>query len=166
MPTITSWRLSAGGTGSLLFSQKLARAGDGVHDLERMLEEIHRDYFPGTMRLPIQWGKQIGRKKRRSIRLGSFDHRTRIIRIHPSLDRRHVPAFFIQSVIHHEYLHHVLGPDHDSRFHRHEKQFRFHREAKLWLKRNLYLLLGLRPEPLRLRKVVPPPARPVQLSLF
>ena len=150
----------------MLFSQKTATAADGVHDLERMLEEIHRDYFPGTMRLPIRWGKQIGRKKRRSIRLGSFDHRTRIIRIHPSLDRRHVPAFFIQSVIHHEYLHHVLGPHHNRRFHQHERQFHYHREAQEWIRRNLFLLLGRRrSEP---RRGPAPPALPqaVQAALF
>ena len=45
-------------------------------------------------------------------------------------------------MIYHEYLHHVLGPHHNRRFHQHERQFRYHRESQEWIRRNLFLLLG------------------------
>jgi hypothetical protein len=40
-----------------------------------------------------------------------------LIRIHPVLDRREVPLYFLESVLHHEMLHHHLGgvPDRSGR---------------------------------------------------
>ena len=109
------------------------------------------------------WGQQISRKKRRSIRLGSYNHATAEVRIHPILNAPNIPAFFIQSVIHHEYLHHVLGPHHNRRFHQHERQFRYHRESQEWIRRNLFLLLG---RPKTRPAVAAPVAEAVQASLF
>jgi hypothetical protein len=141
---------------------------EGHHDLDSLAAEVHAAYFRTSARLVIQWGKRIGRKKRRSIRLGSYDGATKIIRIHPSLDTPFVPRFFIQSIIYHEYLHHVLGPSHNMRFHKHERRFVYHRESKQWLKRNLPFLLGRKEEARRpvLRSRPPIVARPVQLPLF
>jgi hypothetical protein len=155
----------------LLFEEPTTETAEaGHHDLQRLAAEVHLEYFAGAQRLPIQWGKKIGRKKRRSIRLGSYDGATQIIRIHPTLDTPLVPRFFIQSIIYHEYLHHVMGPRHNVRFHRREQKFRFHRESREWLKRNLPLLLGRQREarvPVHLRDMpLPPPNKPVQLSLF
>ncbi len=114
----------------------------GVYDLDLLAETVRREYFPGTRPLEIVWGRKIERQKRRSIRLGSYDPRSKIIRIHPLLDSARVPAWFIQSIIHHEYLHHVLGARHNRRFHIHEARFRYHRESRLWLRRHLPMLLG------------------------
>lgn len=142
-----------------------------VHHLESLASEIHRTYFAKYPPLPVKWGQQISRKRRRSIRLGSYNHVTAEIRIHPLLNAPNVPAFFIQSVIHHEYLHHILGPNHNRRFHAFERRFRYHREAQEWIRRNLFLLLGRRRkelEPRRGRVDVPPPVQPVeqQMALF
>jgi len=38
----------------------------------------------------------------------------------------------------------MLGPSHNRRFHSHERKFRYHRESKEWIRRNLFLLLGRR----------------------
>lgn len=141
-----------------------AECAPSYYDIEALASEVHRDYFRDEALLPIRWGQQINRKKRRSIRLGSYDHRTTEIRIHPSLNSPSVPRYFIQSIIHHEYLHHVLGPNHNRRFHAHERRYRFHRESKLWLKRNLPILLGRRVKPV-LRAVRDTPA-PRQMALF
>lgn len=129
-----------------------------VFDLDVLLDEMLAGHFPGISRPAIRWGRKIARKRRRSIRLGSYYRPTQTIRIHPLLGSAHVPRFFVQSIIFHELLHHVLGPAHDRRFHRHERTFRYHREANAWLRANLSLLLGLRARP---RKVVAPPARPI-----
>ena len=102
------------------------------------------------------------RKRRRSIRLGSYNHHTCEVRIHPLLNAPNVPAFFIQSIIHHEYLHHIVGASHNRKFHAQERQFRYYREGKEWLRRNLFFLLGR-----KIERVVPPPREmPPQMVLF
>jgi hypothetical protein len=143
---------------------------DTHHHLESLAGEVHRTYFFKYPPLPVRWGQQISRKKRRSIRLGSYNHHTTEIRIHPILDAPGIPAFFIQSVIYHEYLHHVLGPHHNRRFHQHERQFRYHRESQEWIRRNLFLLLGRKKEEMlrRAKAAVVKPETPqaVQAVLF
>ena len=134
---------------------------DGHHHLASLAAEVHRTYFFKYPQLRVRWGHQIQRKSRRSIRLGSYNHVTNEIRIHPSLNAANIPAFFIQSIIHHEYLHHVLGANHDRRFHSHERKFHYYRESKEWIRRNLFLLLGRRVQRQRAARVAPP-----QLALF
>ena len=137
------------------------------HYLPSLAADVHRTYFFKVPPLPVRWGQQISRKRRRSIRLGSYNHETAEIRIHPVLNSRFVPAFFIQSVIHHEYLHHVLGPHHNRRFHAHERRFAYHREAQEWIRLNLFLLLGRKKSELRPRRgAATPPPRAVQAPLF
>ena len=139
----------------------------GPHHLDSLAAEIHRTYFYKVPPLRVRWGHNISRKRRRSIRLGSYNHHTTEIRIHPLLNAPNVPAFFIQSVIYHEYLHHVLGPHHNRRFHQGERQFRYHREAQEWIRRNLFHLLGRKKSELRRPvTVVPQPPQHVQVSLF
>lgn len=143
----------------------------GTHDLEALAEAVRAEYFPSTKFLRIDWGRKIERAKRQSIRLGSYDPRAESIRVHPLLDSPRVPAWFIQSIIHHEYLHHVLGPRHNRRFHLHESRFRYHRESRLWLKRFLPMLLGYRPLPARSIDPRPrispaPPSESGQYRLF
>lgn len=147
----------------------ITATSDGVHNLDTLSSEVRREYFPDAPTIRIEWGKNPGRRRRRSIRLGSYHRGTEMIRIHPHLNSSTVPSWFIQSIIYHEYLHHILGPSHDRRFHRQERRFRFHRESKDWLAHNLPMLLGYRQKPKRaarrrLRRAVEAPAR--QLSLF
>lgn len=143
---------------------------DSPHHLESLAGEVHRTYFFKYPPLPVRWGQQISRRRRRSIRLGSYNHATAEIRIHPILNSPHVPAYFIQSVIHHEYLHHVLGAPHNRRFHAAERKYRYHRESQEWLRIHLFLLLGrkkgeMRPRRRRVRAVGESGA-PSQLLLF
>src|ERR1051325_3994809 len=135
----------------------------GPHHLESLAAEAHRTYFFKIPPLVGKWGQPITRKRRRSIRLGSYNHVTLEIRIHPSLNAAHIPAIFIQSIIHHEYLHHVLGANHNRKFHAHERQFRYYRESREWIRRNLFSLLGMK------RKTAAPPVpaeTPPQMALF
>lgn len=132
------------------------------HRLDSLAAEVHRTYFSKYPPLPVRWGQQISRKRRRSIRLGSYNHHTTEIRIHPILNAPRIPFFFIQSIIFHEYLHHILGASHNRRFHKHEREFRYHRESQEWLRRNLFSLLGRKKATLR---PLPPPSAP-QLVLF
>jgi CRISPR/Cas system CMR subunit Cmr6 (Cas7 group RAMP superfamily) len=134
----------------------------GHHHLQSLAAEVHRTYFVKYPPLPVKWGQQITRKRRRSIRLGSYNHYTNEIRIHPLLNSPAIPTFFVQSIVHHEYLHHILGANHTSRFHRAERQFHYHREAKEWIRRNLFLLLGMK----RKAALAVPPKPTPQLVLF
>lgn len=133
------------------------------HHLDSLASDVHRTYFFKYPPLPVRWGHRIARKRRRSIRLGSYNHHTSEIRIHPLLNSRHIPAFFIQSIIHHEYLHHILGGNHNRRFHHHEREFRYYRESQEWIRRNLFMLLGRKRE---LERPTPPPTIPPQMVLF
>lgn len=141
-----------------------------VHHLDSLAGDIHRTYFSKYPPLAVRWGQQIIRKRRRSIRLGSYNHVTTEIRIHPLLNSPDIPAFVVQSIIHHEYLHYTLGANHNRRFHAREQQYRHHREAQEWIRRNLFRLLGRRRSELtpRSERVVPPPVpQPVaQMALF
>src|SRR3954454_17119106 len=142
----------------------LGNADQRDYRLASLAAEVHRTYFSKYPPLPVRWGQQITRKKRRSIRIGSHNHLTTEIRIHPLLNAPDVPAFSIQSVIFHEYLHHVLGAAHNRRFHKEERKFRYYRESKEWIRRHLWLLLGTK----RVRPIVmqPPKAIQPQMALF
>jgi len=136
--------------------------------LESLAGDVHRAYFWKVPPLPVRWGQQISRKRRRSIRLGSYNHATAEIRIHPLLRAANVPAYVIESVIHHEYLHHILGPHHNRRFHANERKFRYFRESQEWIRRHLFLLLGRKRSEMRPRRVAAPPQPAIreQLALF
>lgn len=136
------------------------------HHLPSLAAEVHRAFFSKVPPLPVRWGQQITRKRRRSIRLGSYNHQTAEIRIHPILNSPHVPAFFVESVIHHEYLHHILGPHHNRRFHAHERRFPYYREAQEWIRLNLFLLLGRKKSELHPRRKAPVLPLAVQGALF
>ena len=138
---------------------------ESIHDLVALANEVRREYFADEPALPIRWGVRPSRKRRRSIRLGSYDHRSHEIRVHPTLNAAFVPRFFIQSIIFHEYLHHILGASHNRRFKTFEARYHFHREAQQWLKSNLPLLLGRRRPPVPM-KVLPETASASQLALF
>lgn len=140
-----------------------------VHNLDSLASEVRNEYFPDADGLPVVWGRNTGRKRRRSIRLGSYHRGTQLIRIHPLLNSPAVPVYFVKSIIYHEFLHHVLGPAHDRRFHRQERRFRFYRESKDWLSHNLPMLLGLRTKPKhvdRRRLHAKSEPKQEQLSLF
>ena len=136
------------------------------HHLNSLAAEIHRTYFSKYPPLPVRWGHQIARKRRRSIRLGSYNHHTSEIRIHPLMNAPQIPAFFIQSVIHHEYLHHILGGSHNRRFQTRERQFCYYRESQEWIRRNLFILLGRRKSEMHPPVAAPPPETSPQLALF
>jgi hypothetical protein len=136
------------------------------HHLESLAAEVHRTYFYKVPPLPVRWGQQISRKKRRTIRLGSYNHVTAEVRIHPILNAPQVPAFFVQSVIYHEYLHHILGASHNRRFHKHERLYLYHRESQEWIRRNLFILLGRKRNELRRPQLIVPPAPSPQMALF
>lgn len=85
-----------------------------VYDLAAMARRINRDYFKGQLRYHISWGRWGARNARlrsfSSIQLGSYNERRNLIRIHPILDTREVPEYFIAYIIYHEMCHIVCPP--------------------------------------------------------
>lgn len=126
------------------------QTGGRAHDLQRIFERLNARFFGGRLKVPLTWGRGSGRARRDGLTFGSYDPVLGLIRIHPVLDRRDVPLFFLESVVYHEMLHHHLGgvPDGSGRTVYHSRAFRaaearypWHREALSWEKENLPHLL-------------------------
>jgi hypothetical protein len=84
----------------------------GIHfNLDRELRTVRDRYFPG-LEARIQWGKASSprRRKRRSMRMGSWDEEKKLIRIHPALDQDWVPLEYLHYLIYHELCHAVAKP--------------------------------------------------------
>jgi hypothetical protein len=91
---------------------KPLRARGRCFDLHDLFARLNAAYFDGRVRVAIGWARKPGRARRRSIHLGGYDARRREIRIHPALDRPHVPAFAVEYLVFHAMLHADLaGPE-------------------------------------------------------
>ncbi|MBN2358917.1 MAG: hypothetical protein JXR83_05650 [Deltaproteobacteria bacterium] len=126
------------------------------HDLQAVFDELNRDYFAGRIDAEIVFGEagrpQRRRRRRRSIKLGSYDDTARRIVIHPALDQPQVPRSFVAYIVFHEMLHQLYRPQragvalrfHGRDFKKAERAFAGRREAQRWFSRNLDLLLSYR----------------------
>jgi hypothetical protein len=121
-----------------------------AYDLKKVFDALNARFFAGRLRVPLTWGRGSGRARRGGLTFGSYDPVLALIRIHPVLDRRDVPIYFLESVVYHEMLHHHLGgiPDragrtvyHSRAFREAEVQYPQHRQALAWEKDNLPRLL-------------------------
>ncbi len=130
-------------------------------DLETLRDEINHAYFDGALDLAITWGRHAprrrGRRKSRSIRLGSWDEQRRLVRIHPVLDQRFVPRYVVASVVHHEMVHAALPAEvqgtrrllHGPEFRRREREFHDFERAERWIATHLDRLLRAARRPAR-----------------
>ncbi|MGA9523223.1 MAG: hypothetical protein WBV82_17275 [Myxococcaceae bacterium] len=118
-------------------------------DLQEIFDAVNQRYFGGAIQATIGWGKMPNKARRRSIRLGVYDHQAREIRIHPALDRPDLPRFFVEFIVFHEMLHQLFpssnGPGrrvhHPRAFREREKTYPHYAAALAWEKENLRLLL-------------------------
>jgi hypothetical protein len=81
------------------------------HDLLAIFNDMNERYFHGACHALITWGKKQPRRSegaRKAIKLGSYGNLERLIRIHPALDRKWVPRYFLAYVVYHEMLHHMI----------------------------------------------------------
>lgn len=85
-------------------------------NLARELTFVKKKYFDEHLAARITWGKRGNpqRKKRRSIRFGSWHEDEKLIRVHPLLDQEWVPKEFIRYLIYHELCHAVAKPHQDA----------------------------------------------------
>jgi hypothetical protein len=121
-----------------------------VYDLKKVFDGLNDRFFGGSLKVPLTWGRGGGRARRGGLTFGSYDPVLGLIRIHPVLDRREVPIYFLESVVYHEMLHHHMGgvPDRAGRTVYHTKAFRaaetrypWQQRALAWEKENLKALL-------------------------
>jgi hypothetical protein len=122
------------------------------HDLRAIYDELNVQYFGGRMDARITWGPSVSRRRRRrSIKMGSFSVEDRVIRIHPALDQGAVPRYFVAWIVFHEMLHgkhevtRVGGRRcfHTKEFLADERTFQHYQRAFAWEKRNIDRLLGV-----------------------
>jgi len=123
---------------------------EGKHvDLNVYFHRLNEAYFGGRAGCSITWGTRKRGRRPKTIRLGSYCHDRKIIRIHPVLDSPAVPAYVIEDVLYHEMLHHELGMvhgkgrilSHHRPFRAAEKAFPHNAKAKEWIQKNLSWLL-------------------------
>jgi predicted metal-dependent hydrolase len=122
------------------------------HDLAAIFRAVNQHYFDNRVDIHITWGRDARarpRGARRSIKLGSYTSRERLVRVHPALDAAFVPRFFVEYIVYHEMLHHVLPPKtqrgrrdlHGPTFKARERQFVEYDAALQWERENLDRLL-------------------------
>jgi hypothetical protein len=122
-----------------------------VHDLGGLFEELAMEHFLGRMDgVAITWGRPSPRRRRRrSIRLGTYSKDELLIRVHPALDQDWVPRFFVRFIVFHEMLHHVEPARegrgrtefHTKSFRTRERAFHDHDRAIAWERTHLSRLL-------------------------
>jgi predicted metal-dependent hydrolase len=124
------------------------------HDLHALLAQLNARYFEPAVHARIAWARMargLGhRRRRRSIKLGSYRGREPLIRVHPVLDAAWVPSFFVEYIVYHEMLHHVVAMPvqngrrslHGPEFRALERQFGRYTEAIAWERANLDRLLS------------------------
>lgn len=125
-----------------------------AHDLLQLFREVNAKYFDGAVDALITWGRARRVKKpRTTIKLGSYSAVERLIRIHPNLDRPWVPRYFLQFIIYHEMLHHVIpasrsggrGLLHPPEFRARERNFRLYERAIQWETSHIGRILRMQP---------------------
>jgi len=132
----------------LPMQRQLPFANEGrFFDLNEIFKKLNTKYFSNKMRgYKIAWGRRRKQKPREFLVFGTIQEEDRMIRIHPLLDARFVPIWFLEYVVYHEMLH-AFVPDqfdengrrlvHHEDFNRRERKFYFYRRAKKWEEENL-----------------------------
>jgi hypothetical protein len=126
-----------------------------IHDLTAVLAAVNAEYFGSAhSEVLITWGRRTrpAAEKRDTIKLGSYSAEERLIRVHPALDCKWVPRYFISYVVYHELLHHIIPAGtsgrrdtvHPPELLRREREFRHFERALAWEQRNIGRLLRAR----------------------
>lgn len=127
-----------------------------VYDLAEIQRSLSERYFDGKVQLDITWGRaatnQRRRRARRTIRMGTYFIEEKLIRIHPALDQAFVPRYFVEWVVYHEMLHHVVPMPvlggrkvyHSPEFRARERLYEDYERAREWEQRNLRRLITSR----------------------
>lgn len=91
-------------------------------DLVQIFDDLNVRFFEQGITARIGWGKKTPKRRRRTIRLGVYDHQAREIRVHPALDHPDVPRFFVEYIVFHEMLHQLFPSERGDKRHVHHPQ--------------------------------------------
>ena len=119
------------------------------HNLDMILADLRARYFPDCAAVGIRWGRWSGRTRTRSMRFGAYLPAEKLIRIHPALDQAFVPRLFVEFIVYHELLHHIIPPVrvngryqiHSAAFRQRERAFPAYAAAVAWRQQSLRRLL-------------------------
>ena len=122
------------------------------HDLLQIFRRVNGRYFGNTHDALITWGRASPRRsegERRTIKLGSYSAVERLIRIHPVLDRAWVPRYFVEYIVFHEMLHHVIPTSrvngravlHPPEFREREREYPVFERCMAWEREHIGRLL-------------------------
>lgn len=110
------------------------------HNLVHLFNSVNQEYFHGEVTAWITWGLRSPVRSARRRTLGSFSADTNVIRIHPILDSRKVPRYYLEFIVYHEMLHALMGIKdspvrrsiHSRAFKTRERMFRHYDRAIAW----------------------------------
>jgi hypothetical protein len=116
-------------------------------DLKSIFNRLNARYFRNSLKgYKILWGRKRKLPPKEYFVFGTIQEEDRIIRIHPLLDQRFVPLWFLEYVIYHEMLHSVVPDEvgangrrrvHTSQFNQRERRYPLYEKAKRWEDENL-----------------------------
>ena len=133
----------------LPMQRQLPFAHEGRYfNLKEIFHKLNARYFRNRLRdYTITWGRKRKERPREYFVFGSIQEEDRIIRIHPLLDARFVPRWFLEYVIYHEMLHSVMPDEYDrkrrrrivhtEKFLERERRYPAYRRARKWEEENL-----------------------------
>lgn len=126
----------------------MAFEGEGRYfDLLEMFRRLNQQYFRN--KLPayrVIWGQRRRLRPKNYFVFATIREDVRLIRVHPALDARFVPVWFMEYVLYHEMLHAVVPDEYDSagrrrvhteRFKEREAEFPLYKRARKWETENL-----------------------------
>ena len=127
-------------TSPVKLTPRVIRVTGELYCLQTIYDSLNSEYFDGAVSAAITWGKSNSKKRVRMRTMGSYNARTSVIRINPLLDKKTVPAYFVEFVVYHEMLHAYLGIKtrngrrsiHSGDFRLYEKKFRHYAKAMEW----------------------------------
>jgi hypothetical protein len=127
------------------------RTAGRKHDLRAIYNRLNDTYFQGMVDASVTWGRHSSARKaqRDSIKLGTYCADRKLIRIHPTLDRSWVPRYFVEYIVFHEMLHHMMPMPvrdgrravHTTEFLESEQRFRHYGRAIAWERAHVGRLL-------------------------
>lgn len=128
-----------------LNAEDLHTRGD-YFDLRDILKRVKEHYFAGEGPSLITWFRQ--KKTRSRVIFGQYHPLMQLIKINKMLDDPSVPLYFIEYVVFHEMLHHIIpsvtGESgrrsiHSPAFRKREKDFLYFKQASEWQMKNRHL---------------------------
>lgn len=110
------------------------------YDLQLIFDRLNARYFSGAVTAAITWGRKGPRRFPARRTLGTYLEERNLIRIHPVLDSRRVPLFYVEFIVYHEMLHAVMESEvkngrrriHAKEFKKREMLFEQYAQACQW----------------------------------